>query len=448
MHISKIAGFLFGCLLLVHCTSQPQATHKTQTEILSQKVEIRAVNEDVIPTAKKSILIKGALLIDGLGGEPLNNTSILVEDGLITEVGEEGSFAVPDMAEVVEAEGRALLPGLLDAHYHQGNIELITKFLSHGVTSIRDPGAWEYRYKEIRSAGRVIPRLFLTGPHLDMFPPAYPKNCVIVRDAEEARARVADFVADGASAIKVYYRLTPEIIRAICEEADKYGIPTTAHLEITTATDAMAAGIDGIEHVTSFGIDLIPLPEAEAYRQSVMADNNARRDGRYDVWSKIDMNSAQTDTLISKIVKSGTVISPTLAIFEYQLDEEHTDSTKAKGFQNMLAFVGKAKKAGASVVAGSHTYVPYAEFGWAYQRELELLAQSGLSNTEVIQAATIENARFFRIEDRLGSIEQGKQADLILVNGNPLNDIKAMYKVERVMLNGTWVPPLGEEDME
>lgn len=89
--------------------------------------------------------------------------------------------------------------------------------------------------------------------------------------------------------------------------------------------------------------------------------------------------------------------------------------------------------------------MPYAEFGWAYQRELELLAQSGLSNTEVIQAATIENARFFRIEDRLGSIEQGKQADLILVNGNPLNDIKAMYKVERVMLNGTWVPTSNQE---
>ncbi len=111
----------------------------------------------------------------------------------------------------------------------------------------------------------------------------------------------------------------------------------------------------------------------------------------------------------------------------------------------MLAFVGKAKKAGATVVVGSHTWVPYADYGWAYQREMELLAASGLTNAEVIQAATMENARFLRIEDRLGSVEPGKQADLILVKGNPLEDISAMYNIEKVMLNGVWVPKFDEE---
>jgi imidazolonepropionase-like amidohydrolase len=77
--------------------------------------------------------------------------------------------------------------------------------------------------------------------------------------------------------------------------------------------------------------------------------------------------------------------------------------------------------------------------GWAFQREMELMVESGISNSDVIQAATIENARFFRIEDRLGSIEKGKIADLILINGNPLVDIKATRNIERVMLNGVWV---------
>ena len=105
----------------------------------------------------------------------------------------------------------------------------------------------------------------------------------------------------------------------------------------------------------------------------------------------------------------------------------------------MMAFVGKTRKGGVRVVVGSHSMVPYAAKGWAYQREMELMAESGMSPGEIIVAATMENARFFRIHDRLGSIEKGKLADLILLKENPLSDIKAMRTIHRVMLNGTWV---------
>jgi imidazolonepropionase-like amidohydrolase len=94
---------------------------------------------------------------------------------------------------------------------------------------------------------------------------------------------------------------------------------------------------------------------------------------------------------------------------------------------------------GARIVVGSHTEVPHAERGLAYQREMELLHESGLEPMEILQAATLENARFFRAEGRLGSIEAGKLADLILVAGNPLEDLGAMRDVRRVMLNGVWV---------
>jgi imidazolonepropionase-like amidohydrolase len=83
--------------------------------------------------------------------------------------------------------------------------------------------------------------------------------------------------------------------------------------------------------------------------------------------------------------------------------------------------------------------IPYAETGWAFQREMELLVESGLRPAEVITAATLQNARFFRIDDRLGSIERGKQADLILIKGDPLKNISATRNVNRVMLNGVWV---------
>ncbi|WPP48483.1 amidohydrolase family protein [Catalinimonas niigatensis] len=443
-HFIKLS---FLILLLSGCNQQAEDEKAAYSSEKTTAVEIKAVNEDVIPAGEQTIAIVGATLIDGHRGEPVQDAVVIVRNGEIQKVGRRDSVELPQEAEVLEADGLTLMPGLIDAHFHLGNQALPTHFLRRGVTSVRDPGAWIEDYDKVRASGDPLPRLFLTGPHLDMFPPAYPKNSAMVRDEIEAKEQVDKFVAQGASAIKVYFRIPPKIMQAISETAHAYGIPAVAHLEITSATDAIHAGIDGIEHITSFGIDLLPYQDAERYRQMVLADNNARRNGRYEMWNSIDLNSAQADSLIQLIVENGTVISPTLAIFEYQLEEEKTDSIKANGFRKMLAFVGRAKEAGATVVVGSHSYVPYADFGWAFQREMELLAESGLSNAEVIQAATMENARFFRIEDRLGSIEAGKQADLILVKGNPYEDIKAMYQIEKVMLNGKWVPPLTEEEL-
>lgn len=431
---------LSAFLIFFACENAQEQKKQDTTSVQQVATEILAVNENKIPEGEQTIAIVGATLIDGTGGEPLPNAAVVITGNTIESVGSVETVEIPQDAEIVEAAGLTLMPGLMDAHFHGGNAPRISiHFLQNGVTSVRDPGAWIEDYAETRNSDQPIPRLFLTGPHLDMFPPAYPKNSSMVRDVVEAREQVQFFARQGASAIKVYFRISPEIMQAICSTAQELGLPTTAHLEITSATDAIKAGIDGIEHVTSFGIDLIPRQQAEQYRQAVLADNNARRNGRYEMWNGIDLNTPQADSLVQLIVQHQTYVSPTLAIFEYRLEGENTDSVKAQGFQKMMAFVGKAKKAGAPVVVGSHSYVPYADFGWAFQREMELLAESGLTNSEVIVAATMENARFFRIEDRLGSIEAGKQADLILLNGNPLEDIKAMYNIEKVMLNGIWV---------
>jgi len=104
-----------------------------------------------------------------------------------------------------------------------------------------------------------------------------------------------------------------------------------------------------------------------------------------------------------------------------------------------VKFTGLAKKGGVRIVLGSHTWGPYAKPGYTYVREMELFREAGLSTMEIIVAATMENARFFRIDERLGSIEKGKLADIILVNGDPLKDLKAMYNVTRVMMNGVFV---------
>ena len=170
----------------------------------------------------------------------------------------------------------------------------------------------------------------------------------------------------------------------------------------------------------------------------MLADNNARREGRYQVWNAIDLNTPQAAALFKLIVDRGVVVSPTLAVFERQRGDKDTTDVHVHAFQQMEAFVGLANKAGAKIVVGSHSDVPHAKRGWAYQRELELLVQSGLTPMQALVAGTMQNARYFHISDRLGSIEAGKLADLVLVDGDPLQNISNMRRIKRVMLNGVW----------
>jgi imidazolonepropionase-like amidohydrolase len=400
---------------------------------------LREVNQVAQPAASSLIAIVGANLIDGRGGPVVTDSVVIVKGDLIIAVGKRNLLLVPPGAEVVDAKGLTLLPGLIDSHFHiDGDDPLPALYLSHGVTSLRDPGQWIEAYDAARKASAPIPRLFLCGPHLDSPPPAYPTDSFIVRDAEETRLAVNRFVDDGASGIKVYFRLPLALVKVAIEVAHARGVPVMGHLEIVDARDAIRVGIDGIEHATSFGTALLPLREAEKYRQAVLADNNARRDGRYKVWNSISLDTPHARSLLSVIVERGVFVSPTLAVFEKQRGDKDTSDYHVNGFKKMEAFVGLANKAGAKIVVGSHSDVPHAKRGWAYQRELELLVESGLTPMQAIVAGTMENARYFHISDRLGSVQAGKLADLVLVEGDPSRNISDMRRIKRVMLNGAW----------
>jgi imidazolonepropionase-like amidohydrolase len=403
--------------------------------------KVKEVNAAEIAKGNSVIAITGARIIDGNGGEPVENGTVVVVNDRIADAGPKDKIRIPQGAAVVDATGMSVLPGLIDAHFHiDGEDELPGMFLQNGVTSVRDPGAWMETYDNARKSGKPQPRMFLAGPHIDMFPPAYPADAYVVRDAEEAVTQVNRAADMGASMIKVYFRLPPSIIKEVCIAAHKRGIPVSAHLETTEAMEAINAGLDGIEHVTSFGLTLIPKREGEKFRQAVLGNNNARKDGRYEVWSKIDVHGKMADSLVHFLVKKKTFVDPTLGAFEYRKKEGNQgDDVKLNGFNNMKAFTGVLRKGGVKIVLGSHSMIEYAAKGWAYQREMELFSESGLSNAQIIVACTMENARFFRINDRLGSIEKGKIADLVLVKGNPLNNISDARNVQKVMLNGVWV---------
>jgi len=389
------------------------------------------------------LAIVGVTLIDGRGGSPILDAVVVVRGDKIEAAGVRSSIRVPQEAEVFDAKGRTLLPGFMDSHFHiERDYELPRLVLSHGVTSVRDPGQWIEIYDPIRRSDLAQPRCFVAGPHLDCPPHAYPKDAFAVTNADETRRAVNRFVDEGASVIKVYYRLPLELIGVACEAAHQRGVPVTAHLELVDADAAIRAGLDGVEHVTSFGTVLAEPAEAEHFRKSVAADNEARRQGRYELWSRLDLRaSTRVQPLLDLIVKRKIFLSPTLAVFERRRGDRGVTEVDARGFENMLEFVRLCHRAGARIVVGSHSTVPKAEYGWAYQREMELLAECGLTPMEVVGAATRNNADFFRVSARLGTIEPGKLADLVLIDGDPLKDIQAMRKVERVMLNGRWISP-------
>ena len=424
---------LFSILMLYSGGATVAQTNKNRHRII-------ATNVAEISTGTNSKAIINVTIINGLGDEPLTEGCVLIKGGIIQYAGKMDDATIPAAAEITDAKGMYLLPGFIDSHFHLDRTKgLPAKFLQHGVTSVRDPGAWIEAYDEERKSGKKIPRLFLTGPHFDMPPPAYPYDAYIVRDNYEAIQQVNALADQGATALKIYFRVPPGMIQAICSTAHQRGIPVTAHLEITEAMIAIEAGLDGVEHITSFGLSLLPKREGEKYRQGMLADNNFRKPGRYNMWKDININSAAADSLIRYLVRKGTFVSPTLGPFEYQAGNGPVDSAKLSGFNNMKAMTARLNKGGVRLVLGSHSMIPYAEEGWAYQREMELWVESGIPNARVIMGATIENARYFRIDDRLGSIEKGKIADLVLLKGNPLVDIKATRAVEKVMLNGVWV---------
>ena len=248
----------FSAIVIVALCALGQAQPRKLTQSL------REVNKVAQPAATSVIAIVGANLIDGRGGPVVPDSVVVVRGEQIVAVGKQGEVKIPSGAEVIDAKGLTLLPGLIDSHFHiDGDDPLPALYLSHGVTSLRDPGQWIEAYDAARKASAPVPRLFLCGPHLDSPPPAYPTDSFIVRDAEETRLAVNRFVDDGASAIKVYYRLPLALIKVAIETAHARGVPVMGHLEIVDARDAIRAGIDGIEHATSFGTALLPLREAE-----------------------------------------------------------------------------------------------------------------------------------------------------------------------------------------
>jgi imidazolonepropionase-like amidohydrolase len=390
----------------------------------------------------RGIAFVGGKYFDVQRAEVVEDAVIRIRGNEIVEAGNDVDVGPQD--DVKNVNGLTVVPGLVDSHFHSINqLDLPSTFLANGVTTLRDPGHPFRFYQAVRQTDQPMPRVFLCGAHLDAYPPIYPRQARLIKDAADARAAVNEHVDAGATAIKIYFQLPLALYPAVCETAAERDVLVTAHLELVQADDAVRAGVRGIEHVTSFGTALAEPDVAREFIEQITADADARWKLRYQLWADVDLNSTRVREMIRLIVDHEVFVSPTLAVFERRVGDKNASEIDVRGYEKMIEFVGMCHRAGATIVVGSHTHAPHAETGWAYQRELELLVEAGLTPAEALVAATRNGARFFGAQDRLGSIEPGKLADLVFVDGDPTEDISTMRNIRHVLSDGRWIgdPP-------
>jgi imidazolonepropionase-like amidohydrolase len=398
----------------------------------------------------RPLVLDNIRLMDGTGAPPVERARLVIAGGVVTHAGPASDIVLPADAERIDLTGRTVTPGLIDLHFHiERDPKLALRQLSHGVTAFRDPGQWEEMFEELRRMMAADdlpgPRIFTAGPHLDGERPAYPADSVVVRDPEEARRRAERNIDAGATALKLYFRLPLASARAAIAVCRARGVPCTSHNEIVDPRDLLEAGLHGFEHITSLGIGLLPRIEAERYRQAVLLDNNARRDGRYAAFAKADLDGPEANALYAALRTHRPWLDPTLAVFERQAGALPTNTPAemrtvlVDGFRKMQQLTRRAASEGARVVMGGHTDVPFAGRGEAPWRELELLVDSGFTPLEALTAATGTAAAFLYRADTFGTLTPGRQADIVVFGGDPTRDISAVRTVERVMVSGRWV---------
>lgn len=427
------------------------------------------------------LVIDGGTLIDGNGGAPVRDAVIIVRGNQIESVSRKGQASYPAGAQVIHADGKFIVPGLMDAHVHYGNF-LAELALNYGVTSVFDiagRGPYHLVRREAIARGRMPgPRLFIAVESLvDTVKPGRVVYGIQGRQeqritAETARDIVKRAAASRADMINLRRGMPADVWKAAIDEAHKLGLPVVGQPigPLVWAKEAVLAGVDVLEHASGINYSILKDPEkwkgwGEIEVQSL------------DPRPFADMDDAKAAEMIRLLVDRKVFLEPDLVaqgrglhrqrsaweLHDHLLLEspalgyipagtrqkwlanytEVDDLPRAEweqrktGFQNMQRFIGDFAKKGGKVMTGTDTSaVGWAVAGVGVHHELELLVEAGLTPMQAIMAATRNPAEGYRVLDRVGTIEPGKLADMVIVNADPLQDIRNLQKIESVVKDG------------
>lgn len=412
------------------------------------------ISKGISGSRASTIAIVGGTLIDGTGATPVADASVVIHNGRIVASGPRSKVKIPKHATIVDAHGKTILPGLWDMHAHFEQVEWGPIYLAAGVTTVRDCGNEFEFITAVRDAiaqGRGLgPRLLLTG--IVDGTGTYTIGVNRVDTPEQALMWTDRYHAAGFQQMKIYSSVKLEELKVVADEAHRLGMTVTGHIpEGLNAYQAIEAGQDQINHI-SYIADIMHAP---------FPSGMSRMD-KSKVTANIDLDSPEAQKALSFLKQHHTVVDPTIALFEFftattakppasfepgvnkvapELAEQLTDVAPPterseigeKVFEKELTIIGALHRAGIPVVAGTDQTVP----GHSLHREMELYVQAGFTPMEAIQAATIVSARTMGLEKESGTVENGKRGDVILVNGNPLDDIHTLRNVEYVITNGT-----------
>jgi imidazolonepropionase-like amidohydrolase len=427
--------------------------------------------EDFVAVQGEEMLIRGVKIIDGTGAPPRENQSVLIRDGRIAEVGDAASVRASDDAVVVDGAGHTLIPGLIGLHNHsyytaaggraaQLSVTGPVMYLASGVTTIRTTGA-RAPYEELNlkaaidSGERIGPRIFVTGPYLTG--QRGSMTMAQLNGAEDARRIVRYWAEEGVSWFKAYTQISREELGAAIDEAHRHGVKVTAHLCSVTFREAVALGIDQLEHGLMTNTDYVADKEPD------------RCVGIGSSYLDLDVDSDAVQQTFEDMIEADVGMTSTLAVYENfvigrppveqraldMLAPEIAAAVKAENdryvdgpedadygfppemFHKALEYEAAFVRAGGTLAAGvDPTGYGAALPGFGDQRNFELLREADFSPAQVVQIMSANGARILDIDDQTGTIEVGKLAELVLLEGDLAADPTVIKNVELVFKDG------------
>lgn len=380
--------------------------------------------------------IQDVTVIDVAAGTARPHMTVVIDEGKISRVGAAASIALSAGTQIVSGKDKFLIPGLWDMHVHLYYKQYLPLFVAFGVTGVQDMGSdfskvSEWR-DEIEKGSAIGPHILTSGPPVDGGASNDPKLPVLVaRTADQARVAFDQLYKMDVDFIKVLSRLPRDAYFALAEQARHWDLRMVGHIPANvTAQEAVEARQRSLEHM--FGITKSVSSEEEALKFFERCTlTGTRVSPTLVLWlrmSHIDDTRLMSDPRLQTIPAS---------IRDSWPDVSDEPSLKVQVWK-IYRLVALAKRAKTEILAGTDTGDPYVAPGAALHDELEQLVEAGLTPREALEAATLAPARFFEAEKQMGSVEKGKLADMVLLNGNPLEDIRNVGKVQAVFTHGRY----------